>query len=172
MWQFRTNLVVQFFVITFVIIAIIAAASLTILNVRLGRSVELLNDHAATTRAGTEIKPTDPFSIPSLQSEIGEVRWITTGILSGGFVVLCVALFFTVRDSWNTINRQRRQLEQRILEITALNELFQKNLSQRDEAMEGYKKLEHAAEGSLVLLRGLASDLQGLKADQERRQTR
>ena len=165
MRQIRINLVVQFSVVSFVIIALIAAASLTILNIRLSRNVALLEDHGAAMMARTEIKPTDPFSIPSLQSDIGEVRLITTGIFAGGFVVLAVALFITVRDSWNTINRQRRQLEQRVREITALNELFQKNLGERDEVLEGYRKLERAAEESLVLLRGLATDLQGLKAD-------
>ena len=114
------------------------------------------------------IKPTDPFSIPSLENDVSAVRWLTIVTMGGGFVILYAALIGIVKNGWNTIREQRAQLENRVREVTALNEMFQKNLKERDDALAMFTELQSNTEESLFLLRGLAN-ARGVVAAQERR---
>ena len=105
------NLVVQFSLASFVIMAILAAVISIILTTRLGSDLELLKDHGAAMMAGEMIKATDPFSIPSLSKDVSNLRWTTVGAVGIGFVILYVGLVSIVWNGWRTITRQRGQLE-------------------------------------------------------------
>lgn len=121
MRNFRGNLLVQFSVISFVIMAILAAAIGTILTTRLDRNVELLKDHGTAMMSGKMIQPADPFSIPSLSKEVRTLQWVTYGAVGTGFIVLYASLFAVVRRGWRTINQQQRILVDTNQELEASN---------------------------------------------------
>ena len=106
----KDNLVVQFSVVSFVVMVLIAVAIAFILTTRLNNNVDLLEVHGEVMMAGDEILTSDPFSIPSLQEQVLDLRWITYGMLGGGFVILYVSLISIVWRGWSIIDRQRRDL--------------------------------------------------------------
>ncbi len=77
----KDNLVVQFSVVSFVVMVLIAVAIAFILTTRLNNNVDLLEVHGEVMMAGDEILTSDPFSIPSLQEQVLDLRWITYGML-------------------------------------------------------------------------------------------
>lgn len=121
MKKMKGNLLVQFSVISFVTMAILAVAIGGILTTRLDRNVGLLKDHGAAMMSGQMIQPTDSFSIPSLSRDVEELRWITYGAVGTGFMILYVSLFAIVRRGWRTINQQQLTLEYTNEEMHATN---------------------------------------------------
>ena len=116
------NLLVQFSVISFVTMTILAVTIGGILTTRLDRNVGLLKVHGASMMSGQMIQDSDPFSIPSLSQDVRELRWITYGAVGTGFVVLYLSLFAIVRRGWNTINQQQRILGDTNEEMRATNQ--------------------------------------------------
>ena len=141
----RNNMLVQFSLISLVIIGILAATSITILTIRLNHDVELLRDHGAAMRAGTVISPEDPFSIPHLESDIENLKWLITGILGGGLAVLYIALLNIVRNGWITINRQRTQLILRIQEVEETTKQLNDEIRERSEIERARRVMEEKA---------------------------
>ena len=90
---------------------VIAVVTATLLTTTLDRNIEYLQDHGAAMMAGTMIKSTDPFSIPSLTQDVRNLRWTSIASIGIGFMVLYVTLFSIVWGGWRTISRQRSQLE-------------------------------------------------------------
>ena len=122
MKKMKGNLLVQFSVISFVTMAILAVAIGGILTTRLERNVGLLKDHGAAMMSGQMIKPADTFSIPSLSQDVRELRWISYGAVGTGFIVLYVSLFAIVRRGWRTINQQQSTLVDTNEEMRATNQ--------------------------------------------------
>jgi C4-dicarboxylate-specific signal transduction histidine kinase len=133
-------MLVQFSIISLVIIVVLAAVSITTLNIRLNNDMELLRDHGNAMMSGTMIESEDPFSIPSLESDIENLKWIITGILAGGLAVLYLALVNIVRNGWVTINRQRTQLIQRVREVEETTQQLHDEIRERTE-IEGARRL-------------------------------
>ena len=131
--HFRDNLLVQFSLVSFVIMFALAVATSTILAARLGRNLELLIAHGAAMDAMVEasmsadamvesadmqrtmsadslmdgfIKHSDPFSIPSLTADVQSLRWNMYLVIAGGFLVLYLGLVSIVHRGWRTITRQ------------------------------------------------------------------
>ena len=113
----RENLLVQFSVVSFVTLAVLAVVTSTLIGTRLSGIVRLLEDHDATMSAGIEIKATDPFSIPNLNRDIFNLRWVTYSAVGGSFLVLYGSLVFIVRRVWKTIVKQRELLESANIEL-------------------------------------------------------
>ena len=110
MTRFRDNLLIDFSVISLVLIVSIAVAISMILTSRINRDISLLQDHQAALSAGT-LKPTDPFSIPNLTNDIKDLRWITYAAIGGGLVILYVGVVSIVSRGWRTIVRQRYEIQ-------------------------------------------------------------
>ncbi len=101
-----------------------------ILSTRLNRNVELLEDPGAAMMAGTMIKEEDSFSIPSLQRDVGDLRWITIGAVGGGFVILYGSLVMIVWRGSRTIRCQQLVIEEPATQqVEALNRLLQDRLN-------------------------------------------
>ena len=156
------NLVVQFSLASFVIMAILAAVISIILTTRLGSDLELLKDHGAAMMAGEMIKATDPFSIPSLSKDVSNLRWTTVGAVGIGFVILYVGLVSIVWNGWRTITRQRSQLESmnselkgRVQEAEAYNRQLTSEVSERRRAEEALRQQAGELERSNSELRQL-----------------
>ena len=121
MRHLKNNLLIQFSVISFVIMAILAVAIGTILTTRLDSNVELLKDHGAAMMSGQMIQPADPYSIPSLSQGVHTLRWITYGAVGTGFILLYTSLFVIVRRGWRTIDQQQGILVDTNQELEASN---------------------------------------------------
>jgi hypothetical protein len=97
-----------------------------ILSTGLSRNVELLADHGAAMMAGTMIKEEYAFSIPSLQRDVADLRWITIGAVGGGFAIVYASLVMIVWKGSLTIRRQQVVIEEHATrQVEALNRLLQ-----------------------------------------------
>ena len=122
----------QIYVLSSVVMVILAVVISGIITTRLERNIELLEDHGAAMRAGAEIKPGDPFSILSMQRNISDLRWITYITTGGGLLVLYTGFLAIMWAGSRTIRQQRQKLERQVQELTALNSLFQRYLEEQD----------------------------------------
>ena len=130
MGRFRSDLLFQFSATSFLIMVALAVVISVILSNRLNRNVDLLEDHGAAMMAGTMIKEEDSFSIPSLQSDVADLRWITIGAVGGGFVILYGALVMIVWSGSRTIKRQQSVIEEHATrQVEALNRLLQERIN-------------------------------------------
>ena len=133
MREFRVTVPLQIGVLSLVRMVILAVTISGVIGARLNRNVGLLEVHGAAMRAGTEIKTSDPFSIPSLQRNVSDLRWITYITTAGSVVVLYIGFLAIIRRGWRTMREQRQELERRVRELTALNALFQRYLEDLPE---------------------------------------
>ena len=111
MAHFKANLLVQFSVVSFVIMVILAVVISLMISSRLDHAVELMKYNNAAMLKGIEVKPTDSISIESITGEVSSLPWLTYCVVGGGFVILYVGLVGIVWRGWATIGRQRRQLQ-------------------------------------------------------------
>ena len=147
MRRFKENLLVQFSVASFLIMAILAVVLSMILTSRLNRDMDLLRDHGAAMMSGTMIKPSDPYSIPSLTEDVRNLRWITYAAVGGGFIMLYAGLVTIVARGWRTITKQQSMLEavnselaDRVEEVRASNEQLLVEVRERKRAEEDLER--------------------------------
>ena len=126
----RHDMLVQFSITSFLIMVALAVVISVILSARLSRNVELLEDHGAAMMAGTMINDEDPFSIPSLQTDVGDLRWTTIAAVGGGFAILYGSLVLIVWRGSRTIKRQQLVIEEHATrQVEALNQLLQERIN-------------------------------------------
>ena len=135
----KNNLLVQYSVVSFVVIIGLAVLLSTVLSTRLGHNIELLKEHGAAMMGGHMIKPTDPYSIPNLAKEISNLQSYSYVLVGSGFIFLYSALVFIVWHGWRTIRHQRdalgsvnADLESGKKELECLHEIGQTILSSLD----------------------------------------
>ncbi len=124
MSRFADNLAIQFSVVSFVIMTLLAIGIAVFLTTSLNRNIELLQQHGTVMRAQKpppitahtmpghtlshqKIKDTDPFSIASLTRNVDRLRWQTLGVLCLGFTLLYGALVAIVWRGWGLLQRQQ-----------------------------------------------------------------
>ena len=107
----RDNLLLQFSVASFVIVATWGVLLAVLLTQRLSHDADLLADHGAAMMAGAMIRDTDPYSIPHLLADIDNLRWTVLSVMTGGFVLLYGSLVGIVWRGWTTINQQQATLK-------------------------------------------------------------
>ena len=130
MRELTVTIYMQICVLSLVIMVILAVAISGINAAVLGHNMELLKDHGAAMMAGKEINPSDPFSIPSMQRNVANLRWATYATTGGSFVVLYIGLLVIIWRGSDTMREQRQELKRRVQELTALNTLFQRYLDE------------------------------------------
>ena len=96
------NLLVQFSVISLVIMTILGIVISVILTTRLNRDFEILKDDVAITDTG--------ISIEELDTDLTYLRWTTYVSVGGGFVILYTGLIWIVWRGWRTIKDQQDEL--------------------------------------------------------------
>ena len=103
----KDDVMVQFTVTGLVLIVLLAGLTSAVLSSRLDRQSDLLVQHGAAMMAGAPIKDADRFSIPSLRQDVITTRWITFGIVGGGFFLVYGGLVAIVWRARNTIVTQK-----------------------------------------------------------------
>ena len=99
MFDFRNNLLVQFSVVSGVIMVILALVSSFVLIEMLNRNIDLLIEHSEAISAGRTIDPSDPISIRSLSNQVSNLKWVTLGAIGGSFVYLYATLGVCPRNN-------------------------------------------------------------------------
>ena len=123
-------MLIQFSVTSFLIIVAIAVVVSLILSNRLERNIELLEGHGEAMMAGTTIKVEDSISIPSLRSDVRDLRMITISAVGGGFVILFGALVMIVWRGSKTITNQKLLIEEQATrQVDAVNRLLQDRIN-------------------------------------------
>ena len=165
----RDNLVAQFAIVSFVMMAVLTVSLTTILRIKLDDNIELLRSHSAAMMAGIMINDMDPISISNITGNVHNLQWIVGIAIVGAFVVLFASLVTIVWRGWITINQQRRQLESFNLHLETqverrtselqqsndeLRKAFEDLKSTQDQLIQSYKL---AAVGELIA--GVAHEL-------------
>ncbi|MFQ5341610.1 MAG: PAS domain S-box protein [Anaerolineae bacterium] len=152
MRHLRENLLVQFSIVSLVIMLILAVGVSKILSDRLNYNMELLKAYGAARMAGIIIKDTDPMSIPSLTREVRNLRWITLGVVGGSFAILYGSLVYIVWGGWRTIRRQQAALVKTNVDLQTLQESSPDSI------------IATNAEGRIVVFNPGAEELLGYRA--------
>ena len=131
------NLLLQFSIVSFTIMVLLALSISIVHYRRLDRNVGLLKDHGEAMMAGVMIKDSDPFSVPSLTRDIDHIRLITFGVVGGGFVVLYAGLVTIVWRGWRTIKAQQQSLESFNAELESRMRERTSQLQQANQELAG-----------------------------------
>ena len=115
--KLRGNIVVQFSLASFVLMAALAITIAVIYTDKLAENIELLSMHGSVMHSGDMIRTSDPFSIPSLMDDVNRLRWLTLTTIIVGFAMLYSGLVAMVWNAWNTIKSQRIALYERVREL-------------------------------------------------------
>lgn len=117
------NLLIQFSVLSLVIMTILGIVISVILTTRLNRDFELLKEQAAAIEE-RGLEPPVGLSIPQLDTNLSFLRWTTYVAVGGGFVILYGGLVTIVWRGWRTINNQQADLLETNVDLrTAYQEL-------------------------------------------------
>lgn len=145
------NLLVQFTVLSLVIMAILGVVLSVILTTRLNRDFELLKEN---TIAAAELSPTGAVpgvTVPDLEADLRNLTWTTYVAIGGGFAILYAGLVWIFWRGWKTIDKQQDDLLKSNTELRAAYHDLQ-------EAQDGVVRTERlAAIGQLSA--GVAHDL-------------
>ena len=143
------NLLVQFSLLSLVILTILAVVLSIILTTRLNREFELLRGYAAAADAG--VSRTSEGLLPELDTDLNNLILTTYVTVGGGFFILYAGLISIVWRAWRTIKSQEGDL----IETNAdLREAYQ-DLQEAQERLVRTERL--AAIGQLSA--GVAHDL-------------
>ena len=95
------NPLVQFSVLSFAIMVILAIVLSVISTTRLNRDFEILKEQAAATAAGAPAP--EALSIDYLDNELNLLRWIVYVSVGGGFAILYAGLIWVVWWGWRAL---------------------------------------------------------------------
>ena len=153
----RDNLVAQFAVVSFAMMAILAVSLTMMLHTRLDHDIELLRNHGAAMIAGTIIKDTDPISIASITGDVHDLQWITAGAIVSSFVVLFAGLVTIVWRGWRTITQQRLQLQSFNAQLETQVERRTSELQQSNDGLSQALRDLQSTQGQLIQSAKLAA---------------
>ena len=102
------NLLVQFSVLSFAIMVILAIVLSVILTTRLNRDFEILKEQAAAIEAGAPASET--LLIDNLDTDLNLLRWTVYVSVGGGFAILYAGLIWVVWRGWRTIKDQETDI--------------------------------------------------------------
>ena len=130
----KQNLVVQFSVVTFIVMLALAVDLSWLFSVKLNDATERLETHGIIAESAEIFNEGDELSIPSISHDIREFRAIAIFSVFGGFGVLYATLIYIVWRGSQTIERQKRELmaANRALEVT--NDRANKLAAKAEEA--------------------------------------
>ena len=160
MKRFKENLLLHFSLLSVVFLAAISTGLAAMLTNRLERVIGLLRDHGAAMMSGTMIKPSDPYSIPSLTADVNALETLTYIGVGVGFGVLYLGLVAVVWRGWGTIIRQRTQLENlneelagrvesRVQELRDSNDQLRRQIQDRQRAEDDLRQTNIRLEDTL-----------------------
>ena len=95
------------------------------------------------------------LAVPEVRTDLARLQWMTYATLGGVVAAISIGTMALAWSAVWTVREQQRVLDQRMRELAALNELFQRHLKET----EVYRKMEAAVQ---------AANLQVLMNDLER----
>ena len=132
MLEFKVSGLLQIAIFSLGIMIILSSIVSGVIANRLDRNIGLLENYDTAVSAGINIKPSDPFSITSVKNGINDLKWITYGSVGSSLIIQYLGLFGIIWFISRTIRRHRQELEQRVRELTSLNNLFQQHMKEHE----------------------------------------
>lgn len=131
--KFRPPTLMQVGLLSMAILIVLASLVSGVIAGRLSHDIGLMELHDTADQVGAVVHPGDPYSITSMKNRLTDLRWITYSVLGASlaaqFLGLCAIIWFVSR----IIRHQRRALEQRVRELTSLNQMFRQYLEEDDQ---------------------------------------
>ena len=118
----KENLLVQFSVISFIIILAMAMVVSLMISGRLQHNIDHLSEHGVAMMTGAKIGQEDHISIPSITADVKRLQNTTLGVVGGGFLILYLSLVFIVARGSTTIQRQQDALSRVNKDLSGANE--------------------------------------------------
>ena len=143
------NLLVQFSVLSLVIMTILGIVLSVILTTRVNRNFELVKDYAFAVEG--RAPGTGAVAVPDLDTDLVRLQWTTYVAVGGGFIILYAGLVSIVWRGWRTIKMQQTDLLETNSDLRAAYD----ELRQAQERLVRTERL--AAIGELSA--GMAHDL-------------
>lgn len=158
MRTFKDNLLIQFSIVSLVVMLILALTLSAMLTDRMNRNIGLLREHGTVMMAGGMIRNADTYSIPSLTNNVRILQRDTYAAVGSGFVILYFGLVYIVWRGWVTINRQRSDLQRANHE---LQETYHDIQAANDEIQAAQEKLVRAEKLAAIgeLAAGVAHEI-------------
>ena len=140
------NLLVQFFVLSLAILAILAVALSVILTTRLDREFDLLKENQPVGGPASS-GLTQGLSEQQLDTELSLLRWTVYVSVGGGFVILWVGLVWIVARGSTTINKQQLDLLKTNADLrAAYQEIREAQESAREQELRRLQAAQEARE--------------------------
>lgn len=141
--RFRPPTLMQVTLLSMAVLIILASLVSGVIASRLKQNIGLLELHSAADQVGAVVQPNEPHSITSIKNGLAGLRWITYfalgASLAAQFLGLSAIIWFVAR----IMRHQRHDLEQRVQELTSLNQMFRQFLEedvQRGAQPEGLEQ--------------------------------
>ena len=146
------NQLIQFTIVSFVIMLILAVGISALISVRLNHDIELLRAHGTAMMEGT-LQSDDPHSIPKILEDVRNLRATVFVAVGSAYVVLYGSLVSIV---WRGVT-ERRQLESRLRR--ALTQMEKLAMTDSLTGLLNRRAIRERAEAELDRVEREASDL-------------
>ena len=122
----------QIGIFSFLVMVTLAVIISAIIGTHLSHDLALLAEHDTAEINGMPIADHEPHSIASIRRDLSNLRWITYLTVGSALAVLCAGVFTIIWLGGRTISRQTQELELRVGELSALNNLIQRQVGQEE----------------------------------------
>ena len=133
----RTNLLVQYSVISFVIMIGLVISVSVVLSNGFAQTIELLMAHGAAMASGT-MTMDHPLAIPNISAKFDRLRSEVFLLIGGGFAIFYGSLLAIVFRGWRTITRQQNALYKANEEIGELIQELDQRVRDRTAELESF----------------------------------
>ena len=139
MKSLRTNMLIQYSVISFVtMIGLVTVVSVVLAN-GFDQTIELLMAHGAAMASGA-MTPDHPHAIPKIAAKFDRLRSEVFVLMGGGFAIFYGILLAIVLRGWRTITRQQAGLSRANKEIRKLIQELDQRVRDRTFELEAINK--------------------------------
>ena len=152
--RFKPPTLMQVAMLSMAILMILASLVSGVIASRLNHDVGLLALHDTADQVGAVIQPSEPYSITSMKNRLNGLRWITYSVLGASLVAQFLGLSAIIWFVARIIRHQRHDLEQRVRELTSLNQMFRQYLEE-----DGQRRTPPEGQGEVITGSNLGSNL-------------
>ena len=126
MKEFRVTIFMQIGVVSLLVMVTLAVIISAIIGTILSQCLASLTELETAMMTGIPIADDEAYSITSIRRNLSNLRWITYWTVGSALAVLCAGVFTMIWIAERTVSRQTREIQLREGELSALNNLIQR----------------------------------------------
>ena len=145
MKEFTVTIFMQIGVVSLLVMVTLAVIISAIIGTLLSQCLASLTELETATMTGIAIADDEAYSIASIRRDLSNLRWKTYLTVGSALAVLCAGVFTIIWLGGRTISRQTQELELRVGELSALNNLIQRQLGlekNQNQRQQPFRPLE------------------------------